>query len=163
MAISVVAWSRTSAGPRVKRESRWGSVQAPRTEYLHRHGGGYRSRDSKRLPIDDDHKSPWSVVSYDYPRFTRPFYYARADRGMVLIMMFDRMRTTEDEIRFAMYRFQVKPESRRPAWAFQYVIRRVESGRRYGFRGRLVWKKFESAAACQSELAGTSRTTRTAH
>ena len=66
-------------------------------------------------------------------------------------MMFDRMLTAEDEIRFAMYRFQVKPESRRPAWDFQYVIRRVESGRRYGFRGRLVWKKFESAADCQSE------------
>jgi len=132
-------------------EEQWVSVQAPRTDYLHRHGGVYRSRDSKRLPIDDDHKSPWSVVSYDYPRFTRPFYYARADRGMVLIMMFDRMLTAEDEIRFAMYRFQVKPESRRPAWDFQYVIRRVESGRRYGFRGRLVWKKFESAADCQSE------------
>ena len=70
---------------------------------------------------------------------------------MVLIMMFDRMRGDEDEIRFAMYRFQVKPESRRPAWDFQYVIRRVETGRRYGFRGRLVWKKFESAADCQAE------------
>ena len=140
---------RGVTGPDAREE--WISVDAPPTDYLHRHGGVYRSRDSKRLPIDDNHKSPWSVVSYDYPRFTKPFYYARADQGMVLIMMFDRMTDDEDEIRFAMYRFQVKPESRRPAWDFQYVIRRVETGRRYGFRGRLVWKKFESAADCQAE------------
>jgi len=132
-------------------EEEWISVQAPQTDFLHRHGGVYRSRDSARLPVDDDLKSPWSVVSYEYPRFARPFFYARADRGMVLIMMFDRMRTTEDEIRFAMYRFQVKPESRRPAWDFQYVIRQVEVDRRYGFSGRLVWKKFAGAADCQAE------------
>ena len=129
----------------------WVSVQAPQTDFLHRNGGVYRSRDAKRLPFDDDHKSPWNVASYEYPRFTRPFYFARADQGMVLIMMFDRMLTATDEIRFALYRFQVKPESRRPAWDFQYVIRRVETGRRYGFRGRLVWKKFESVADCLAE------------
>ena len=132
-------------------EEKWVSVQAPRTDFLHRHGGVYRGRDAKRLPVDDDHKSPWNVASYQYPRFTRPFYYARADHDMVLIMMFDRMATPVDEIRFAMYRFQVKQETRRPAWDFQYVIRQVEAGRRYGFSGRLVWKKFAGAVDCESE------------
>ena len=132
-------------------EPGWVSVDAPRTDFLHRNGGVYRSRDSKRLPFDDEHKSPWNVTSYEYPRFTRPFYFARADHGMVLIMMFDRMLTARDEIRFAMYRFQVKAESRRPAWDFQYVIRRVEADRGYGFRGRLVWKKFISAEDCEAE------------
>ena len=132
-------------------EEKWVSVQAPRTDFLHRHGGVYRSRDAKRLSFDDDHKSPWNVASYQFPRFTRPFYYARADHDMVLIMMFDRMATAVDEIRFAMYRFQVKEETRRPAWDFQYVIRKVEAGRRYGFSGRLVYKKFAGAADCESE------------
>ena len=70
---------------------------------------------------------------------------------MVLILMFDRMLSETDEIRFALYRFQVKPESRRPAWDFQYVIRRVETGDRYGFRGRMVWKKFRSREDCLAE------------
>ena len=132
-------------------DEQWVSVQAPRTDFLHRHGGVYRSRDSKRLSFDDDHKSPWNVASYRYPRFTRPFFFARAEHGMVLILMFDRMLTETDEIRFALYRFQVKPESRRPAWDFQYVIRRVETGEHYGFRGRLVWKKFRSREDCLAE------------
>lgn len=132
-------------------EEEWVSVQAPQTDFLHRHGGVYRSRDSARLPVDDDLKSPWSVTSYEYPRFTRPFYFARADHGMVLIMMFDRMVTARDEIRFAMYRFQVKAESRRPAWDFQYVIHQVEADRGYGFRGRMIWKKFTSAEDCEAE------------
>ncbi len=38
-----------------------------------------------------------------------------------------------------------------PAWDFQYVIHQVEEGREYGFRGRLVWKKFVSAADCLRE------------
>ncbi len=132
-------------------EPGWVSVEATRTDFLHRHGGVYRSRDSKRLAYADDHKSPWNVASYEYPRFTRPFYYARADHGMVLIMMFDRMVTDRDEIRFAMYRFQVKARSRRPAWDFQYVIRQVQTDREYGFRGRLVWKRFVSGSDCEAE------------
>ena len=69
----------------------------------------------------------------------------------MLIMMFDRMVTDRDEIRFAMYRFQVKARSRRPAWDFQYVIRQVQTDREYGFRGRLVWKTFVSGSDCEAE------------
>ena len=129
----------------------WVSARAPRTDFLHRHGGVYLGRDASPLPFDDDHKSPWNVSSYRYPRFTRPFFYAKAEHGMALILMFDRMKSELDEIRFAMYRFQVKEESKRPAWDFQYVLRKVETDRRYGFSGRLVFKKFISAQDCQAE------------
>lgn len=41
--------------------------------------------------------------------------------------------------------------SGRTAWDFQYVIHKVEAGRTYGFKGRLVWKRFVSAEDCQKE------------
>jgi len=136
---------------------RWIAVEAPATEYLHRHGGVYRSRHAKRLPIDADHQAPWNVASYDYPRFTRPFFFGRGEHDMVLILMFDRMHATDDEIRFALYRFQVKQDSRRPAWDFQYVIHSVKPQKQYGFRGRLVWKKFVSREDCLAEYERWSR------
>jgi len=34
---------------------------------------------------------------------------------------------------------------------FQYVIHHVEAGRDYGFKGRLIWKKFISPEDCGEE------------
>ena len=69
---------------------------------------------------------------------------------MALILMFDKMQSREDEIRFSLFKFKV-PRHPRPAWDFQHVINRVEAGRQYGFRRRLVWKKFKSAEDCRRE------------
>jgi hypothetical protein len=41
------------------------------------------------------------------------------------------------------------------------VINCVESGAEYGFRGRLVWKKFVSADDCLNEYKRWSAATRT--
>lgn len=49
-----------------------------------------------------------------------------------------------------MFKFKV-PRRPRPAWDFQYVIHKVEEGRPYGFKGRLIWKKFVSPEDCQEE------------
>ncbi len=38
----------------------------------------------------------------------------------------------------------------RPAWDFQYVVRRVDPAG-HGFRGRLVWKKWVSRQDCVEE------------
>jgi hypothetical protein len=88
--------------------------------------------------------------SYDYPRFTRPFYYGRAAHGMVFLLMFDRMWSPRDEIRFSLFKFKTNRRPR-PAWDFQYVIHSVEKDERYGFRGRLIWKKFVSPDDCEME------------
>ena len=64
--------------------------------------------------------------------------------------MFDKMHSAADEIRFSLFKFKV-PRRPRPAWDFQYVIHKVEEGRSYGFRGRLIWKRFISPEDCQDE------------
>ena len=75
----------------------------------------------------------------------------RGEQGMTLMLMFDRTYSEEDEMRFSLFKFKVNDQVRRPAWDFQYVIHRVETGKQYGFRGRLVWKKFVSEEDCLQE------------
>ena len=69
---------------------------------------------------------------------------------MTLILMFDRLSSPRDQIRFSLYKFKLS-KFPRPAWDFQYVVNRVVSGEEYGFRGRLVWKKFLSQEDCLHE------------
>ena len=113
-------------------------------------GGTYRSLPAQDLQYDTNHNFKLNLWSYDYPRFVQPFYYGRAAHGMVFILMFDRMHSADDEIRFSLFKFKV-PRRPRPAWDFQYVIHKVEAGRPFGFKGRLVWRKFVSAEDCQNE------------
>ena len=69
---------------------------------------------------------------------------------MTFILMFDRAYSADDEIRFSLFKFKV-PRRPRPAWDFQYVIHKVLEEHSYGFKGRLVWKKFISPEDCQEE------------
>lgn len=113
-------------------------------------GGTYRHVDALPLEYDDDVKFRLNSWSYEYPRFTKPFYYGRAAHEMTLIMMFDKSHTTEDEVRMSLFKFKV-PRNPRPAWDFQYVVHKVEENQEYGFRGRLVWKRFVSPEDCENE------------
>lgn len=113
-------------------------------------GGTYRGRDAADLEFDPGHNFNLNTWSYDYPRFTRPFYFGRAARGMVFQIMFDRAWSEADEVRFSLFKFKL-PKLQRPAWDFQYVMRRIERGKRYGFRARVVWKKFVSPEDCAAE------------
>lgn len=132
-------------------DERWMAVEAPASDVVHRNGGSYRHRDARRLPFDADHNVPWNVSSYEWPRFTLPMFYGRTEHNMTLILMFDRTVTEEDEVRFALYRFKVNQQGRRPAWDFQYVLHRPRPGGQYGFRGRMVWKRFVSPEDCLRE------------
>lgn len=131
-------------------EEEWIAADAPPGHPHWNRGGTYRHRDAEPLGYDEDHDSSLNSWSYDFPRFTRPFYYGRATRDMVFILMFDKAHSREDEIRFSIFKFKL-PRRPRPAWDFQYVIRRVEEGKRYGFRGRVVWKKWVSPEDCLAE------------
>lgn len=131
-------------------DEQWISADAPPGHTDYNHGGTYRSLPAQNLTYDTNHNFKLNLWSYDYPRFTQPFYYGRAAHGMVFILMFDRMHSVQDEIRFSLFKFKV-PRRPRPAWDFQYAIHKVESGRPYGFKGRLVWKKFVSAEDCWDE------------
>ena len=128
----------------------WISADAPEGHRDWNRGGNYRAIGAEDLGYDDDVEFRLNTWSYDWPRIAKPFYYGRASRGMTLILMFDRLHSERDEIRFSLYKFKL-PKRRRPAWDAQYVIHRVISNRQYGFRGRLVWKKFVSAANCLEE------------
>jgi len=132
-------------------EEKWITAPAPETHPDYRGGGTYRNVDAQALIYDDDHNFKLNLWSYDYPRFTRPFYVGRARNGMAFILMFDREYSTEDEIRFSLFKFKVRNGQKRPAWDFQYVIHEVEPGKQYGYQGRLVWKPFVSYEDCLKE------------
>jgi hypothetical protein len=135
---------------RVGGREQWIAADAPSGHPDWNQGGTYRGRGAADLAYDDALKFRLNSWSYDYPRFTRPFYYGRAAHGMVFMLMFDRIHSAEDEIRFSLFKFKL-PKHPRPAWDFQYVIHRVESEKPYGFRGRLIWKKFVSPVDCLGE------------
>jgi len=129
---------------------KWIAASAPEGPADYRGGGTYRHLAASGLEYDDDVRFRLNSWSYDFPRFTKPFYFGRAANSMTLMLMFDRAHSEADEIRFSLFKFKM-PKFPRPAWDFQYVIHNVESGREYGFKGRLVWKKFVSPADCLSE------------
>jgi hypothetical protein len=135
----------------------WISADAPKGHPDWNGGGNYRDLSAGALEYDDDVQFRLNTWSYDWPRIAKPFYYGRASRGMTLILMFDRLHSERDQIRFSLYKFKL-PKHPRPAWDFQYVINKVESGAEYGFRGRLIWKKFVSAEDCLNEYEQWSAT-----
>lgn len=130
----------------------WVAARAPRGHVDWNRGGNYRALGAAELAADQDVKFRLNTWTYDWPRIAQPFYYGLADHGMTLILMFDRLVTERDQIRFSLYKFKL-PERRRPAWDFQYVVNQIEQDVEYGFRGRLAWKPFVSADDCQAEYA----------
>lgn len=131
-------------------EEHWIRADAPEGHPHWRSGGTYRHADAPPLGYDDEHDFTLNLWSYDAPRYTRPLYYGLAGKGMVYLVMFDRAYTPDDEVRFSLFKFKV-PVAPRPAWDWQYVIHRVEPGREYGFRARVVWKRFVSPEDCLDE------------
>jgi len=132
------------------RAETWIAADGPKG---HRHfngGGTYHHIDAPTLEYDEDNNAALNLWSYDWPRFTKPFYYGRADNGMVFMLMADRDYSERDEIRFSLFKFKLD-KFPRPAWDMQYVIHKVRRGERYGFKARLVWKKFVSEADCLAE------------
>ena len=128
----------------------WIAATAPQSHPDWNRGGNYRSLPANDLPYDADMPFRLNSWSYDWPRFTQPFYFGRAANNMTMILMFDRLHSQRDEIRFSLYKFKL-PRRSRPAWDFQYVIQRIQTDQIYGFRGRLVWKPFISPSDCQQE------------
>ncbi|KPK44594.1 MAG: hypothetical protein AMJ65_02625 [Phycisphaerae bacterium SG8_4] len=131
-------------------QEKWIAADAPKGHPDWNCGGTYRHVEAAPLEYDEDVDFRLNSWSYDYPRFTRPFYYGRAAQGMVFILMFNKTYSEDDQIRFSLFKFKV-PRHPRPAWDFQYVVNKVEKDREYGFKGRLVWKQFASAVDCLGE------------
>lgn len=131
-------------------QEKWIAAEAPKGHPDWNCGGTYRHMKAKPLEYDKDVEFRLNSWSYDYPRFTKPFYYGRAGRGMVFILMFNKTFSQDDQIRFSLFKFKL-PRHPRPAWDFQYVINKVKEDREYGFKGHLVWKRFISAQDCLKE------------
>ncbi len=128
----------------------WIAADAPKGPRDWNSGGTYRQRNARPLEYDRDLEFRLNSWSYDWPRYTEPFYFGRAAHGMTLILMFDRAYSPDDEIRFSLFKFKL-PKDPRPAWDFQYVIHKIDATKEYGFRGRLVWKRFISPEDCREE------------
>lgn len=71
-----------------------------------------------------------------------PFYFGRLGEN-VLILMFEKP-PRENELRFA--QSPTGAGTGNPAWDFVYFQRSYEIGRFFGFRGRLVYKRFTTLA-----------------
>jgi hypothetical protein len=139
---------RGVSGPGVTEE--WIAGDAPNAHPDWNRGGTYRHASADAISYDENHNFKLNVWSYDYPRFSKPFWYGLTARGMVFQMMFDRDCTARDQVRFSVFKFKL-PKLQRPAWDFQYVIHKVEEGKEYGFRTRVVWKSFVSPDDCLAE------------
>ena len=113
-------------------------------------GGNYRHQRGTPLAMDEDQEFRLNSWTYDWPRYSEPFYFGRMAHGMTMILMFDRASSSRDEIRFSLYKFKL-PKFPRPAWDFQYVVHKVNDEATYGFRGRLVYKPFVSPEDCRQE------------
>ena len=141
---------------------RWIAADAPPGPRDWNSGGTYRQRDAPALEYDKDLEFRLNSWSYEWPRYTEPVYFGRAAHGMTLILMFDRAYAADDEIRFSLFKFKL-PKQPRPAWDFQYVIHKVAAKKEYGFRVRLIWKKFVSPDDCREEYRKWSAKVRTAN
>jgi hypothetical protein len=100
------------------RPEKWVTASAPKGHRDWNQGGTYRSLSASDLEYDPDHNFKLNSWSYAYPRFAKPFYYGRAAKGMVFLLMFNKAYTEEDEIRFSLFKFKL-PHFPRPAWDFQ--------------------------------------------
>ena len=96
----------------------WIRADAPQGHPDWTGGGNYRARAVADLGYDVDVDFRLNTWTYDWPRIARSFYYSRADNGMSLTLMFDRLQSDEDQIRFSLYKFKL-PQHPRPAWDFQ--------------------------------------------
>jgi hypothetical protein len=137
----------------------WISADAPKGHADWNSGGTYRHVSAKEITYDADHDFRLNNWSYDWPRYSKPFYFGKAANGMMFELMFDRAAADADEIRFSLFKFKV-PRNPRPAWDFQYVVHKVESGKEYGFKGRLVWKPFVSEADALREYEAWTQSRR---
>ena len=128
----------------------WIIADAPQGHPDWNGGGNYRALAATDLKYDNDVQFRLNTWTYDWPRIARPFYFGRVAHDRCLTLMFDRLRSEQDQIRFNIYKFKLQ---QRPglACASQYVINEVRYGVKYGFRGRMVWKKFVSAEDYRDE------------
>jgi hypothetical protein len=131
-------------------KEKWIAGDAPKAHPDWNHGGTYRNLEAQDLQYDADHNFKTNSWSYDYPRFTKPFYYGLSAHNMVFQIMFNKAWSEEDEIRLSLFKFKL-PKLPRPAWDFQYVVHKAAEGKEYGFKARVVWKKFVSPDDCLHE------------
>src|SRR5262249_25573098 len=87
-------------------QEKWIAADAPKGHADWNQGGTYQSASASALKYDADHNFKLNSWSYDYPRFSKPFYYGRVAKGMVFMLMFNKGYTEEDEIRFSLFKFK---------------------------------------------------------
>ena len=104
--------------------------------------GTFLQESASILEFDDDHNLAFNLRSFPSPRFTCPLLLSRSAGNMVFILMFDRLKTGDDEFRFSSFP---------PAVDVQYVIHDVRPEHRYGFRARMSWRPWTSEEDCWQE------------
>lgn len=103
------------------------------------------------LPFEEGAQT-LNLIEHPSKKFLTPFYYGLLDGDhnletegdrVLYLVLFDQT----ESIRFAMWNFfkdaSGQPDTHSPAWDWQYVIRDPVVGERYGYRARLVVRRFE--------------------
>jgi hypothetical protein len=83
-------------------------------------------------------------------RYTEPFFFGRF-KDMVLAFMFD----SNEVIRFS--QSPTGGGDGNPAWDFQYIIPSPQSGKKYSFKARMVYKPFISEKDVEQEYLNWKR------
>ncbi len=103
-----------------------------------------------------------NILEHPTKKFIQPFYYGFIDGDndlgtrndtLVYIMMFDQT----ESIRFALWNFirdaNNQPDPHSPAWDWQFVIRKPEVGKTYGYHARVVIKPYAGLEDVEREYA----------
>ena len=100
-----------------------------------------------------------NLIENPAKKFLLPFYYGLVDGDglesttedtMAYVMMFDR----QESMRFALWNFirnaAGEPNSRSPAWDWQFVIHEPVPGKTYGYRARVLYVPFTTPEAIRA-------------
>lgn len=115
--------------------------------------GTIRHAAAQPLPFEKGAQT-LNIVENDAKQFLKPFYFGLLDGDhdmatredtLAYIVMFDQM----ESIRFAVWNFirnsSGAPDPHRPAWDWQFVVRKPELGKEYGYRTRIIIQRFTTA------------------
>ncbi len=132
-------------------EEQWIQADASIPGNISLAGGSYIHRDASKLDTSQaGANSGYNLFSFDYPRFTQPFYCGLSRNNMMFQVMFNKAFSARDEMRLTMFKYAIKadPSNPKPAWDWQFVVHHVVSGQTEGFDAQILWEPFQNLDKC---------------
>jgi hypothetical protein len=104
----------------------------------------------------EENSATLNIIEHADKKFLHPFYYGlmdgdanreTVDDTMAYVMMFDQ----KESIRLAMWNFEKdenrNPDPMKPAWDWQFIVRKPQLNKWYSYKARMAYFPFESKDA----------------